>query len=106
MTKEFFDVFTEEIRLDVHMVTDVAFAQGSDFKSVRNNPDSEASLLHFGYCQTNAIDCNRPFENDVTHQLGRGLDFQEMIVADSFPQDNPPHFVDVARDKMATESPI
>ena len=101
-----FDVFANEIGLQVHRVARFSFAQRGHLVSVRDDPDAETFPGDAGHGEAHAIHGNGAFEDDVAQHVRRRGDFQDVIRAGPFPASDAARAVDVAGDEMAAEAAV
>ncbi len=102
-SEEFFDVFAEEIGFEVDLGAGGPLAQGGDLVGVRDDPDPESARDEVGDGEADAVQGDRSFEDDIAHDVGRGGDIQEPILAGPFPAEDCAQSVDVAGHEVAAQ---
>ena len=74
-------IFAKQVRLQIHRVTHLPFAQRGDLKRVRNDPQLETFFRNPRDRKTDAVHRDGAFENYVAQHVSRRGDFENVILA-------------------------
>jgi hypothetical protein len=100
---EMLDIFAQQIGFQIHCVAHLPFAQHGNIKGMGDDPDAETFLLYGGHRQADTVHCHGSFEDEVTHDLGRRGNIENVILARPFPAGDSTEGINMAGDEMATQ---
>src|SRR5690348_3060349 len=81
------DVFAQNIRLQVHRISELAPFQSCNLQCVRDNPDAETLFANLGDSQADSIDGDGAFRDDIAHNSRRRSNLQHPVGPGCFPTD-------------------